>query len=145
MKKKIDLLPIFFVVILALVMAAALCIRTFLPGAVLPKLDIPAMVGLSLIALLTEQFTGKVAKRDPVCLAIYGALAFSLLPAAAGIIPTAMWWKYALVGGIVFSVTVALYTSLTRRLLSGPTAKAAPVIGAVCLWLASQCFSGIIL
>lgn len=145
MKKKIHLLPILLIVMLTVVMAATLCMRTFLPEAVLPKPDIPAMVLLTLLALLAEHFTVKNARHDYICLAFYGALAFSLLPVAADFISSSLWWKYALVGGCLVPAVTALFTGLTQRLLSGPTAKAAPVIGAICLWLASQCFAGILL
>lgn len=139
MKKKIDLLPLCFFVVLTVAMGAWVLIRAFLPAAVLPKLDIPAMV---LLTLLAVHLAGEKEKRNAALLIIWGALGFGLLPVCAGMVEIACCWKYALAGGVVFPVTTALYTSLRDRLSSGPVAKAAPFVGALCLWLASQCFAG---
>ncbi len=144
MKKKIDTLPVFFAAVLAVTMTAGVLLRTFLPAAVLPKLDIPAMALLVLAALLLEHYLGAGEKHCYGLLALWGALGFGLLPVAAGMVEVALWWKYALVGGAVLAGMTALFTSLTDRLLSGPAAKAAPIIGGVCLWLACQCFAGMI-
>lgn len=89
-------------VVLGIALAVCMLIRTFVPMAVLPRLDIPNMVLLSMIALL------------------------------------------AAVGGVVFAVTAWLFASCQERISSGPAAKAAPVLSALCLYLASQCFAGIL-
>jgi hypothetical protein len=49
------------------------------------------------------------------------------------------------VGGLVSTVTVWLFSSMADRMLSGPKAKAAAVLSAFGLYLAAQCFTGIIL
>jgi hypothetical protein len=49
------------------------------------------------------------------------------------------------VGGIVFTVCTWLFSSVTQRLVTGPKARAAAVISAFGIYLAAQCFAGIIL
>ena len=46
---------------------------------------------------------------------------------------------------MIFTVITWLYTTMLDRLSSGPVAKAAPVISALGLYLAVQCFAGILL
>ena len=52
--------------------------------------------------------------------------------------------KLAILGGVVFTATTWLYTSLQDRLSTGPLAKLAPVFTALGPYLASQCFAGLI-
>lgn len=54
-------------------------------------------------------------------------------------------WKLALVGGIVFTAVTWLFSSMVNRLASGAQAKAAPLLSALGLYLAVQCFAGILL
>ena len=49
------------------------------------------------------------------------------------------------VGGVVFAVTAFLFTSVTDRLQTGPKARGALLVSSVGIWLAAQCFAGIIL
>ena len=42
-------------------------------------------------------------------------------------------------------MTAWLFTTVQERLSSGPSCKAAPVVSAFGLYLASQCFMGILL
>ena len=70
---------------------------------------------------------------------------FPLGERAAGFACQHTFWKFGLVGGAVFTVTTFLFTSMTDRLLSGPKASAAPFASAAGLYLAVQCFAGIIL
>ena len=72
-------------------------------------------------------------------------MTFGLLPFAAGFAALENVWKLALVGGVVFTAVTFLFTSIQDRLSSGPIAKAAPVLSAFGLYLAAQCFAGIIL
>lgn len=134
---------------LAVVMGAALLIavlvRTFAPVAIIPGLDIPNMVLLSLAALLADHYVAKKAPRCYICIPVLGALTFGVLPFAACFVGGLEAVKLGVVGGIVFTLTTWLFTSIQDRLSSGPAAKAAPVLSAVGLYLASQCFMGMIL
>ncbi len=134
---------------LAVVMGAALLIavlvRTFAPVAIIPGLDIPNMVLVSLAALLADHYVAKKAPRCYICIPVLGALTFGVLPFAACFVGGLEAVKLGVVGGIVFTLTTWLFTSIQDRLSSGPAAKAAPVLSAVGLYLASQCFMGMIL
>lgn len=123
-------------------MLAKLLVHVFQPAAVLPKLDIPNMVLLSLAALLIDHFAAPGAKRCYPAIALLSAAAFALLPLMAGFACRHTFWKYGLVGGAVFTVTTWLFSSMTERLASGPKGKAAVLAGALGLYLAAQCFAG---
>ena len=125
--------------------AAGLLIRVWNPAAVLPVLNIPSMVAISVTALLIEHFLTKGNPRCYICIPVFSAVAFGVLPLMAGFACQHDFWKFGLVGGVVFTVTTFLFTSAQERLLTGPKAQAAMVITAIGIWLASQCFAGIIL
>ena len=123
----------------------AMVIRICLPAAVLPAMNIPTMVALSVVALLIEHFLTKGNPRCYICIPVFGALAFGILPLMAGCACQHTFWKFGLVGAVVFTITTFLFTSAQDRLITGPKAKAAIVVTAIGIWLASQCFAGIIL
>ena len=145
MKKNPYFLNTVLAIVVFLACAIALLVRVWLPAAVIPELNIPNMVALSVIALLIEHFLTKGNPRCYICIPVFGALTFGILPLMAGFACQHDFWKYGLVGAVVFTVTTFLFTSATDRLLTGPKAKAAIVVTAVGIWLASQCFAGIIL
>ena len=76
----------FPVTTLAVVMGIALLtmtlVRTFAPTAVLPKLDIPNMVLVSVAALLLEHYLTGGSKGGYLGIFLMSALAFGLLPLA---------------------------------------------------------------
>ena len=125
--------------------AIALLVRVWLPAAIIPELNIPNMVALSVIALLLEHFLTRGNPRCYICIPVFAVLTFGILPLVAGFACQHDFWKYGLVGGVVFTITTFLFTSAQDRLLTGPKAKAAIVITAIGIWLAAQCFAGIIL
>ena len=125
--------------------AIALIVRVCVPAAVIPVLNIPGMVLLSVIALLIEHFLTKGNPRCYICIPVFGAITFGILPLMAGFACQHDFWKYGLVGGVVFTLTTFLFTSAQERLLTGPKAKAAALITGLGIYLAAQCFAGIIL
>ena len=131
--------------VLFLVMAVFMILRAVQPPVILPPLNIPNMVLISLIALLLEFWIAPDHDRCYICIPVLAALTFGILPLMAGFACQHTFWKLGLVGGAVFGVTTWLFTAMTDRLCSGPRAKLAPAIGALCLFLASQCFAGMIL
>ena len=120
-------------------------VRTFAPRMILPQLDIPNMVLISLVALVADHYLAPGAKRCYVCIPVFSALTFGLLPFAACFVGVMDAVKLALFGGIIFTVVTWLYSSVQDRLSSGPAAKAAPAISALGLYLAVQCFAGLLL
>lgn len=132
--------------LLALVTGAVLLVmvlvRALLPNVILPGADIPNLVLLSLAALLLDHYLAPGATRCYICISVFSAITFGLLPCAAGFTTLTEALKLAVLGCVVFTAVTWLYSSMQDRLSSGPAAKAAPVLGAVGLYLASQCLMG---
>lgn len=145
MNKKTYILNTLLAAIFGILLLIAVLIRTFAPQIILPELDIPNMVLISLAALLADHHFAPGAKRCYICIPVFSAITFGLLPYAACLVNTMEALKLALVGGIVFTAATWFYTSIQDRLSSGPAAKAAPVLSAIGLYLAAQAFSGMIL
>ncbi len=132
-------------VVLFLVMAVYMVLKLLQPAAILPPLNIPNMVLICLVALLIEFYLAGRNPRCYICIPVFSALAFGLLPLMAGFACQHTFWKLGLVGGAVCTATTFLFSSMTDRLVSGPKAKAAAFLSAFGLYLAAQCFAGIIL
>ncbi len=116
--------------------------RAFCPAIILPEMDVPMLVLLSLLALVPEHYLAGDAKRCYICIPLLSAVAFGLLPLAAFMVTPIEALRLAVVGGVVFTVTTALFTSIQDRLSSGPAAKASALFSAVSLYMAAQCFAG---
>lgn len=144
MKNKYLLNTLLALVLLA-ALAAMMVTRVYLPAAVLPPINIPNMVLVSLIALLLDHWLNPNAERCYICIPVFSAISFGVLPLMAGFACRHDFWLYGVVGGVVFTVTTWMFTSMTERLLTGPKARAAVLMGAVGIFLAAQCFAGIIL
>ena len=128
---------IFAAVLLAMVIARALC-----PILVLPGFDVPNLVLISLIALLLDHWFVKDAKRCYICIPVFALLTFGLFPYTAGFIQPFEILGLAIKGCVTFTVTTWLFTSMADRISTGPQAKLAPFMSAVGLYLASQIFMG---
>lgn len=124
------------------VLLIAMLVRTYAPNVILPELNIPNMVLISLAALLLER-SGE--KRSWLWVAVLGGLTFGLLPFAACFAAGAEAVKLGVVGGIVFTATCWLFDSMVDRISTGPAARWAGVVSALGLWLAAQCLTGIVL
>ena len=145
MKKTPYLLPVILTAVLFVAFLTGMLVQIFLPAAILPPLNIPNMVLLSLAALLLEHFISKGSPRCYICVVLFGVVAFAALPLMAGFACIHDFWKFGLVGGVTFTLTTCLFTSATRRLKTGPNAPAALVLTCLGIYLASQCFAGILL
>ena len=145
MKKNTYFLNTALAVVLGIALLIAVLVRTFGPIIIIPPLNIPNMVLLSLIALLADHYLSGGAKRCYICIPVLSALTFGLLPFAACFVGVWDALKLGVVGGVVFTVVTVLFTSIQDRLSSGPDCKAAPVLSAFGLYLAAQCFMGIVL
>ena len=132
-------------VVLGLALLVLVLVRTFAPMIIMPEFDVVNMVIISLAALVLEAYMAPGAKRCYVCVAVFSAVSFGLLPFAACFVGAldALW--LAIAGGVVFTVITWIFTSMTDRLSTGPAAKAAPILSAFGLYLAVQCFMGILL
>ena len=145
MKNNKYFLNTLLVAVLFVAEAVFMVLRAIQPPVILPPLNIPNMVLVSLIALLLEHYLAPGNDRCYICIPVLAALTFGLLPLMAGFACQHTFWKIGIVGGAVFAVTTFLFTSMTDRLQSGPRASFAPIAGAAGLFLAAQCFVGILL
>lgn len=145
MKNNKYLLNTLLAVVLLLAAGTMMVLRTIQPAVILPKVNIPNLVLISLVALLADHYLAPKASRCYICIPVLAAVTFGVLPFAAGIITAGEIWKVALVGAVVFTATTFLFTSMADRLSSGPKAHAAAFLSAFGLYLAAQCFAGMIL
>ena len=145
MKNKTYILNTCLVGVLFAAYLVASLVRAFAPIIIIPALNIPNMVLISLAALLLDHYLAPDAKRCYICIPVFSALAFGLLPWAAAFAVPNDALKLAIVGGITFTITTWLFSSIQDRLSTGPAAKAAPFMSAFGLWLAAQALVGIVL
>lgn len=144
MKEKTYFLNSLLAVFAGIALIAAMAVRVFVPIAFIPELGIPELVLFSLIVLLFEHYLKKSGKRCYVCVFLLSAVTFGLLPWAAGFVPAKEIWQAALAGGIVFTATSWIFTSMQERMNSGKSSKLAPVVNALGLYLAVQGLMGIL-
>ena len=145
MKNKTYILNTLLAGVLGVLLLGAVFVRAFAPAIIIPEWNIPSLVLVSLLALVLDHYLAPGAKRCYICIPVFSAVSFGLLPWAAGFAGAGESLLTGLVGGIVFTVTSWLYSSIQERLSSGPAAKAAPILSAFGLYLAAQCFEGILL
>lgn len=145
MKNKTYMLNTFLAAVFGIYLLIAVLVRTFCPAIILPKANIPNLVLVSLIALVLDHYLAPGAKRCYICIPVFAALTFGLLPFAACFVFALEALQLAVIGCVVFTVTTWLFTSIQDRLSSGPAAKASALFSAVSLYMASQCFMGILL
>lgn len=145
MKNKTYTLNTLLAVILGLMLLIAVLVSTFAPRIILPQLDIPNLVLISLTVLLADHYLAPGAKRCYICIPVFSALTFGLLPFAACFVGAGEAVKLAVLGGAVFTAVTWLFSSMADRISSGPAAKLAAPVSAVSLYLACQCFMGMFL
>lgn len=143
MEKKTMRLNGIFAAVLAAGLLTGMIWRAFVPNVVLPKLDIPAIAALSLIALLIESFTAGSKKRCWLVQLVLGAVTFALLPWAAGLECAGI--RLTVCGTVVFLAITWLFDLAADRLEATVEHKAAVIPAAFVLYLACQCFMGILL
>ena len=145
MKNRTYLLNTILAAVVGIAMLAIMLVHTFLPHIIIPKVSVPNLVLLSLIALILDHYLAKGASRCYICIPVFAAVTFGLLPWIAGYAMGNGVWKLAVGGAVTFTATAFLFSAMTDRLSSGPACKAAPFISALGLCLASQCLTGIFL
>ena len=145
MKKNTYTLNTLLAIVLGAALLWAVVVRTFMPRVILPELDISNMVLISLAALVLDHYLAPDAKRCYICIPVFSAITFGLLPFAACFVGAAEALKLAVAGGVIFTAMTWLFSSVQDRLSTGPAAKAAPVVSAFGLYLAVQGLMGMIL
>lgn len=144
MKNKTYVLNSILACVLGAFLLVLIFVRTLAPQIILPHLDIPMLVLISLVALVLDHYLAPGAKRCYICIPLFATITFGLLTFAA------IWsigeaLRAAILGGIVFTVTTWLFTSVQDRLSTGPAAKASAAFSALSLYLAAQALSGMLL
>jgi hypothetical protein len=142
MNKKTYTLNTLLAATLGAALLVCVIVRTFWPRMILPVLDIPNMVLVSLAALLLDHYLAPGADRCYICIPVFSAITFGLLPFAACFVGAGEAVKLALLGAVVFTAVTWTFSSMMDRLSSGPAAKLAPFMSALGLYLAVQCFVG---
>lgn len=145
MKKNTYTLNTLLAMVLGATLLAAVLVRTFAPRIIIAELDIPNMVLISLVTLVLDHYLAPDAKRCYICIPVFSAITFGLLPFAACFVGAVEAMKLAVSGGIIFTATTWLFSSVQDRLSTGPAAKAAPIVSAFGLYLAIQALMGMIL
>ena len=143
MKNKTYTLNTILTAVLTAVLAAMVVLRTVSPQLILMQFDIVSITGISLAALVLDHYLAKGAKRCYVCIPLFAALSFGILPWAAGMVAVKYLLGLAISGAVIFTITTFVFTSIQDRLSSGPAAKLAPIMSAFGIWLAVQAFAGI--
>ena len=145
MKKNTYTLNTLLAIVLGAVLLVAVLVRAFAPRFIIAELDIPNMVLISLVALVLDHYLAPDAKRCYICIPVFSAVTFGLLPFAACFVGAGEALKLAIAGGIIFTAMTWLFSSVQDRLSTGPAAKAAPVVSAFGLYLAVQALMGMFL
>lgn len=113
------------------------------PNVVLSNLDVPAMAALVLIALLIEYLWKGTEKRAWVVQIVLAAVTFAVLPFAAGYAGAGI--KLTVCGTASFAVLTWLFDSMAERMSVTCNRKCAMIPTAFVMYLACQCFMGMIL
>ena len=145
MKNKTYTLNTILAALLGVILLAAVLVRSFAPRIILPELDVPNMVLISLVALVLDHYIAPNAERCYICVPAFSAITFGLLPFAACFVGIGEAIKLAIAGGVIFTAMTWLFSSVQDRLSTGPAAKAAPIVSAFGLYLAIQALMGMFL
>ena len=143
MKNKTYTLNTVLTAVLATVLAVMVVLRAVSPQLILMQFDIVSITGISLIALVLDHYLVKGAKRCYICIPVFAALSFGILPFAAGMVALKYVLGLAASGAAIFTLCTFAFTSIQDRLSSGPAARLAPIMSAFGIWLAVQAFAGI--
>ena len=83
MKNKTYTLNTLLAAVLSVALLICVLVRALAPRMILPQLDIPNMVLISLVALVLDHYIAPGAKRCYICIPLFAAVTFGLLPFAS--------------------------------------------------------------
>ena len=145
MKNKTYNLNTILAAVFGIELLALVLLRAFAPNIILPEFDLIHLVTVSLVALVLDHYLAPGGSRCWICIPVFSFLTFCVLPWAAMLVPMvdldALW--LGLTGGLVFTATTWVFTSVQDRLSTGPAAPLAPAMSALGIWLAVQALAGI--
>ena len=121
-----------------------LLLEAFSPAVVLPRIDIPFLVILSVIPMTLEYYLVSERNREPFLSIILAGETVALLPYCGGWSINMPIWKLFFAGAAVFGITDLFYAGIGERMSSCPNSKISPAVNAFILFLASQCFQGLL-
>ena len=142
MEKKNMILNVLLAAVLGAGLLAGMIWRTFVPNVVLADLEIPAMAAIVLIALLLEYFVAGTQKRQWAVQIILAAVTFAVLPWAAGLSCAGI--GVTLCGTATFAVLTWIFDSVAERMSVTCDCKTVMIPTAFIMYLACQCFMGMI-
>ena len=143
MEKKSFVLNILLAVVLGAGLLVGIIWSAMVPNVVLADLEIPAIVALVLIALVIEYLFKGTQKRAWAVQIVLAAVTFAVLPFAAGYAGAGI--GLILCGTAVFAVLTFIFDSVAERLDVTCDCKCAMIPTAFVMYLACQCFMGMIL
>lgn len=143
MKKNTMILNILLAAVLSIGLLTGMVWRTFQPNVVLPKLDLPAMAALILFSLLLEYFLTGTKKRIWGLQILLAAVTFWLLPTAAGLKTVGIVTMFC--GTAAFTILTILFDWTAERVELSGNGKGAMAASTFGIYLACQCFMGMIL
>ena len=143
MKDKKYTLSTVLIAVMTVLLLILVILRAVNPNLILPIFDIPMITGISLIALVLDHYLAPGAKRCWVCIPVFAALSFGVLPMAALLVDVGSARGLMVSGAVIFTLCTFVFSSIQDRLSSGPAARLAPVMSALGVWLAVQAFAGI--
>ena len=143
MEKKSFVLNILLAVVLGAGLLVGIIWSAMVPNVVLADLEIPAIVALALIALVIEYLFKGTQKRAWAVQIVLAAVTFAVLPFAAGYAGAGI--GLILCGTAVFAVLTFIFDSVAERLDVTCDCKCAMIPTAFVMYLACQCFMGMIL
>ena len=140
MKKNTMMANTLLPVVLGIGLLVGMVWRTCMPFVVLPKLDVIAMVGITLISLVVEYYMVGKVKRSWVPQILLASVTFGGLGMVAGV--SGVGVNTFLVGAVAFAVLTFVFDSVVARLEVTTDKKCAVIPTAFVLYLACQCFMG---
>ena len=140
MKKNTMMINILLAAVVMVGLLTGMVWKTFVPNVVLPQLDVIAVVGLILIALVLDYYIIGKTKRSFVLQMVLAGITFSGLAVAAGLAVSVV--KLFLCGAFAFGALTFVFDSMVRRLEVTTDKKGAVIPTAFVLYLACQCFMG---
>lgn len=144
MRKNLYLVNIILVAEIGLLCLIALVMKTFVPGVILPSFDIPLFVLLSVIPMMIKYYIAPEAEGNLWITVLMAGVTFTVLPLCAHIDMGLSAVKLLVAGTVVFGITNIIYTSIGKRIASGPYGRFAPAANGLMLYLASQCLQGLL-
>ena len=144
MKNRTTILNTTLAAVLGVTLLGSIIAKTICPQLILPQLNIPYVAAISLVALVLTSFV-KTEEGCIYCEMALAALTFGVLPMVAGMAGGMEAVKLAVFGGLVFGALDLMVNAMTKRIAMAGICKCAVIPSAFVMYLACQCFAGILL